>query len=349
MKLETISCEKIMTTSLKPIEFCVENLIASGLYILAGVPKSGKSWLALDICLSIAKGEKVLDKPTVQGTSLYLCLEDSETRLQNRLYEITDEPAEKLYFSLLADSIGRGLENQIESFKKEHSDLKMVFIDTLQKVRNDDESNYGSDYRELSVLKNLAEKLSIAVVLVHHLRKCYDSDPFNMISGSSGLRGCVDGAFVLQITDKQNHEAVLYCEGRDIESREIKIRFSSVNHQWEKLADSITEPEKFDDEIVTAMVTVMKSEKSFIGTPTELTEKINQYTKQKYIPNIISKKLLQSADRLIQQNILFEMKRSNGTRKIAVRYINNDSADSDDEMINVSDKLVVPAEKPVTT
>ena len=52
------SCEEIMTTVYKPVEFVVDGLLAQGLYILAGAPKVGKSWLALDLCLSIAKGEK---------------------------------------------------------------------------------------------------------------------------------------------------------------------------------------------------------------------------------------------------------------------------------------------------
>lgn len=91
-KLETINCEEIMTEPLKPIEFVVDNLVTQGLFILAGAPKIGKSWLALDICLSVAKGEPVLNSTTVQGTTLYLCLEDSRIRIQNRLYEMTDEP-----------------------------------------------------------------------------------------------------------------------------------------------------------------------------------------------------------------------------------------------------------------
>lgn len=63
-RLDTKSCEEIMTTVYKPIEFVVDGLIAQGLYILAGAPKVGKSWLSLDICLSIAKGEKVLGYET---------------------------------------------------------------------------------------------------------------------------------------------------------------------------------------------------------------------------------------------------------------------------------------------
>ena len=88
-KLIPRSCEEIMTTVYKPIEFVIDGLLAQGLYILAGAPKVGKSWLALDMCLSIAKGEKNLDLKTSQGTALYLCLEDSYARIQNRLYEPT--------------------------------------------------------------------------------------------------------------------------------------------------------------------------------------------------------------------------------------------------------------------
>ena len=181
-KLKTITCEEIMNTPLEPIEYCVENLIAEGLCILAGAPKIGKSWLSLDICLSIAKGNNVLGQNTKQGTALYLCLEDSMTRLQNRLYEITDEPTEHLHFSIMADTIGNGLEMQIRKFKSAYQDLRIVVIDTLQKVRNCEDSNYGNDYRDLTVIKNLADELKITIILVHHTRKCKDTDPFNMIS-----------------------------------------------------------------------------------------------------------------------------------------------------------------------
>ena len=87
--------------------------------------------------------------------------------------------------------------------------------------------------------------------------------------------------------------ATLYCEGRDIESREMKLQRTA--HRWNLIADSCVSPEQFDDEIITAMVRVMKEVKSFLGTPTELTEKINQHTKKQYIPNVVSRKILQSA------------------------------------------------------
>ena len=86
-KLNSKTCEEIMTTSYKPTEFVVGGLIAQGLYILAGAPKVGKSWLVLDMCMSIAKGEKVIGRETLSGTALYLCLEDSYVRYKTDCME----------------------------------------------------------------------------------------------------------------------------------------------------------------------------------------------------------------------------------------------------------------------
>lgn len=52
--------------------------------------------------------------------------------------------------------VRNGLEEQIESFKKEHSDLKIVVVDVMQMVRSNVESSYGIDYAELIGLKQLA-------------------------------------------------------------------------------------------------------------------------------------------------------------------------------------------------
>ena len=223
-ELKTVNCEQLMTAPLKPIEFCVDGMLSTGLFILAGAPKVGKSWLALDMALSIAIGEKLLGRETKRGTALYLCLEDSYTRIQNRLFELTNEPSENLHFAIMAGALGGELEKQIEQFKSQHSDLKIIIIDTLQKIRSGDETSYASDYKELSVLKNLADKLRVAILLVHHTRKCRDNDPFNMISGTTGISGCVDGSMVMIEKQRGSGEAVLHCVGRDIENLELHLK-----------------------------------------------------------------------------------------------------------------------------
>ena len=288
-KLITRSCEEIMTTVYKPIEFVIDGLIAQGLYILAGAPKVGKSWLALDMCLSIAKGEKNLGLKTSQGTALYLCLEDSYARIQNRLYELTDEPTEMLYFSVMSDPIGGGLEEQIEGFVSEHRDLKIVFIDTLQMVRGSTDSSYGSDYKDLSILKALADKLAITVIVVHHTRKCKDIDPFNMISGSTGISGCVDGSLVLIENKRGSRNAKLYCVGRDIENAEI----------------------------------------DFSGTASELIEKLKSVSDETFYPNRVTRDLVRNGYTLRKYGIDFEYKRTRNCRLIILHYDRErDSSDS---------------------
>lgn len=327
-KFDSKSCEEIMTTVYKPIEFVVDGLIAQGLYILAGAPKVGKSWLSLDICLAIAKGKKVLGQGTSKGTVLYLCLEDSFERIQKRLYELTDEPTDRLYFSIMSDSIGNGLEEQITDFKSNHIDLKIVFIDTLQKIRESTENNYGSDYKEISVLKSLADKLEIAIVLVHHTRKCSDSDPFNMISGSTGLNGCVDGSMVLIETKRGSRTAKLYCVGRDIENAEINLQFDNDLKKW-IVTDEPTAPKNKDNIFLAAVYLFIKVKIHFEGSATELVEQLKIVSDEEFHSNRVTRELVQNGYTLRKYGIDFQYKRVHGGRKIILHYNRErDSSDS---------------------
>lgn len=89
--LVTVDGRTLMDRPLEPPNFVVDTLISQGLHILAGSPKVGKSWLALWLAVTVAKGEPVWGMSVKQGTTLYLCLEDSVLRIQNRLFEITED------------------------------------------------------------------------------------------------------------------------------------------------------------------------------------------------------------------------------------------------------------------
>ena len=154
-QLQTIDADTLMSTPLPVTQFIVEGLLPEGLHILAGSPKIGKSWLALWICLRVSKGSPVWDLPTMRGTVLYLCLEDSYARIQNRLFQITNDAPDTLHFTNLSGSIGDGLENQITAFLAVHPDTNLIVIDTLQKIRDivPDNNSYANDYRDLSAQK----------------------------------------------------------------------------------------------------------------------------------------------------------------------------------------------------
>lgn len=66
-RLNTIDGETLMSKPLQPLNFVVDTLISQGLHILAGSPKVGKSWLALWLAVTVAKGEPVWGLPVKQG------------------------------------------------------------------------------------------------------------------------------------------------------------------------------------------------------------------------------------------------------------------------------------------
>ena len=156
-KLKTVDADTLLSTPLPANQFVVERLLPQGLHILAGASKVGKSWLALWLCLCVAKGEPIWGLTTVRGTVLYLCLEDSLSRIQGRLFQLTENAPAALHFATMAGSIGKGLEEQIEAFLQMHRDTVLVVIDTLQKVRisNSAANPYANDYQDLSSLKAL--------------------------------------------------------------------------------------------------------------------------------------------------------------------------------------------------
>ena len=321
-KLETMDAETLMTIPMEPLKFIVSGLLPQGLHILAGSPKIGKSWLALWICLQVAKGEKVWELETLQSEVLYLCLEDSFARIQSRLFEITDEAPPTLHFAIMSDAIGNGLEHQIENFIKEHHGTGMIVIDTLQKVRKTVSANvnpYAADYDDINALKQIADKYKLAIMLVHHLRKTSDADPLNMISGTTGIAGGADTNFVLQKDKRTENTATLICAGRDIEQRELFLEFNKETFLWELMTPVEIEQLIIPDEIF-LLSDFMKSATSFTGTATELAESL----KLECSPAVLKKKIIKHMAYLNQNNIRYSENRTFDRREFSLCYDSND-------------------------
>ena len=103
-----------------------------------------------------------------QGEVLYLSLEDSFQRIQTRLFDLTEDAPPTLHFAIMADTLKHGLEQQIEQFLMEHPTTKLVVIDTLQRVRGtgSDSNLYANDYHDIGILKQLADRRQIAILLM---------------------------------------------------------------------------------------------------------------------------------------------------------------------------------------
>ena len=274
-KLHTITAEDLQNRTYDPTPFLVDELIPEGLHILAGAPKIGKSWLALWLCLCVAQGQPLWYFATTQGEVLYLSLEDSFQRIQTRLFDLTEDAPPTLHFAIMADMLKHGLEQQIEQFLMEHPTTKLVVIDTLQRVRSagGDGNLYANDYQDIGLLKKLADKRHIAILLLHHLRKLHDDDPMNMISGSTGLSGAADSTFVLQKSSRLANIASLHCTGRDIPDRTLKLEFGEEDHIWKLLEGSKTcsTTSKISSlQLVQLFSALLSADPTYSGTPSAL-------------------------------------------------------------------------------
>ena len=321
--LITVDGRTLMDRPLELPNFVVDTLISQGLHILAGSPKVGKSWLALWLAVTIAKGEPVWNMTTKQGTTLYLCLEDSVLRIQNRLFEITEDAPSSVHFCTECDLISQGLEEQVETFLTAHPDTVLVIIDTLQMVRPIHDATYANDYRALSVLKRLADKHGIAILLIHHLRKEKAEDVFHRISGTTAISGAVDSSFTLVEEKRGSGRARLTCVGQDIEYRELTLERNGEN-VWELVSDSRTQPELLGDRIVYLLSELMHDQTEFIGTPTELSERIDPVGVERISPKKVSRQIVQNLDALSKIGISVVVRRSNGRRLIELQRAESD-------------------------
>jgi hypothetical protein len=283
------------------------------------------------ICLRVASGEALWDFQVSRGTVLCLCLEDSFTRIQNRLFDIADDAPENLHFAIMSEVIGEGLENQIEDFLKKHPDTVLIVIDTLQRIRKvtADINQYAGDYRDIGILKALADKYRIAILLVHHLRKMNDDDPMNMISGTTGISGATDSNFVLKKDKRGGNSATLYCVGRDIEYRKLRLEFDNNTRLWSLVSDSITNEPQPSDEIILHLSAVMKSLLSFTGTATELAAELEKHSGEKLPPNVLMKRIIRCRQELAEIGISFTASRTRDRREISLTY-SGDGNDGND-------------------
>ena len=326
-RLQTIDADTLQSTAYEPVSFVVDDLLPQGLHLLAGAPKIGKSWLALWLCLCAAQGKPLWTFATRPCEVLYLCLEDSFQRIQSRLFDLTEDAPPTLHFAVMSQQLHNGLVEQIEQFLKEHPQTRLIVIDTLQRIRTagNDANPYASDYRDIGVLKALADKHRIAILLIHHLRKMNDDDPMNMISGTTGLSGATDSNFVLRKSQRRENTATLYCTGRDIPYRELALERNAEN-VWELVSDSRTQLELLGGRIVILLSELMRDRAEFIGTPTELSAQIDPAGSEGITPKKVSRLILQSVAALSKIGISAVVRRSNGKRLIELRRAESDDA-----------------------
>ena len=330
-KIQLIDAETLYYKPLTHPRMLIDGILADGLAVMAGDSKIGKSWMVLWLCLQISKGEPVWGIPTRKTDVVYLALEDREWRIQQRMQELTEAPPENLHFGFSCGQLGSELESQIEAVLQDRPSTGLIFIDTLQMIRDNVSGKvnaYAQDYRDLSSLKKIADNHGICIFLVHHTRKDRDSSNiFNDMTGSTGIMGVADTVMILRKEERFGDAAALCITGRDVEEKKMKMQMCGV--RWE-----ITEELNADDlrreripDFVYEVVEFLFEHSKFQGTATELLAAVGN-TELK--PNIASKYLTRYySEVLFPMGISYEYRKTAAARLIILEL--HDDADGHDD------------------
>ena len=320
--LQTISMNELFDTQYRSKQPLIDGLLYPGTYIFAGSPKLGKSFLMAQLAYHVSTGTPLWNYTTRKGTVLYLALEDDYRRLQERSYRMFGTAEnESLFFSVSAGQLGRGLDEQLTNFLREHPDTSLIIIDTFQKVREigGDNYSYANDYQIITQLKALADNYSICLLLVHHTRKQQSDDKFDMISGTTGLLGAADGAFLLTKEIRTSDAACLDVSGRDQPDQRLYLSKDQESLVW-KLDHAENELWKQPpDPVLEAVAKIVSADnREWEGSPTELAQAIQT----DMAVNRLTKHLNVNASRLLEEHqVKYEYKIKHEGRRIRLTYM----------------------------
>lgn len=297
--LPTVTMTELYDTVYESKPPVIDGLFQNGTYIFAGAPKVGKSFLMAQLAYHVATGKPLWGYEVHQGTVLYLALEDGHERLQKRMYRMFGvEDVSKLHFAISAKQLGNGLDAQLEKFVREHPDTRLIIIDTLQKVRelSGEAYSYRDDYQIIGQLKQLADKFKLCLLIVHHTRKSPANDEFDRISGTTGIYGCADGAFVLSKEHRTDSTATLSISGRDQPDQRIHLVRDEETLQWNfDHADTELRKEPPDPLLERVAALVTEERPTWQGSATELITAMGCEIQ----PNALAKRLNVNAAKLL--------------------------------------------------
>ncbi|MBP3899013.1 MAG: AAA family ATPase [Mogibacterium sp.] len=319
-------------------EMIVDGLIPTGLTIVAGAPKSCKSWLMLDLALSVSLGKPFLGHEVKQCGVAYYALEDTDARIKSRLLDIGIVPASGMIYATSVKDPGSDFVSDLKSCLDEHPDVRLVIVDTLQKIRNNSEfpsnaGQYGCEYEELTKLKDIADQRNIAIVLVHHTRKKHDTiDGNNDVLGSSAVTGTADMILILRKNRGGTAGTLSVC-GRDAPDIELMMQWQ--HPEWQVIEEKSEEDiakEKVP-EVVYRVIDYLMAEGGFTGTMSAL---LSELGLSHIKPHVLSRALSKFHDEiLLPLGITYDSRRTSGERSY-VFTVADESACASVDLPNMS-------------
>lgn len=244
--LNFVNAAELAKASLPEIYYSIEGLIPEGETILAAPPKTGKSWMVLQMALAVATGKPFLGFDTNKSDVLYFALEDGDKFEQERMLKLCSAdnvPHNFHYVFQDVVNLDHGFIEQLEQARSKLPNIRLIIIDTLKLVKGNQKKNetaYDCDYRTGRLLKSWADKYGIALLVVTHTTKLiHPDDALANVSGTNGVTGAADAVMVIAKEKRTSTDAVLAVDGRRVRQseHEIKIDWDKCQWQYVGLAD----------------------------------------------------------------------------------------------------------------
>jgi replicative DNA helicase/predicted transcriptional regulator len=234
---EFITADKLQALELPPLKKIIDDVLTEGYAILAGPPKSGKSFLALNMALAVAQNGIFASKFKANKADVYyFALEDSYRRLQSRIRNIQQDQSfpNNLHIAIKKSFEFNEFIKRLDIELANNSQVKFVIIDTLFKATSGTSKKssniYENEYDIGSTLQDIALKHNACILVLHHTRKMSDPENvFNEISGSTGTTAAAD--VVLMLRRRAEHTN-LHVSGRDVELNEFAMEFDTTTGLW---------------------------------------------------------------------------------------------------------------------
>jgi RecA-family ATPase len=234
ISMPILTAAELMKLEFPPPQWLVEGLLPEGLTVLSGAPKIGKSWLSLQIALSITTASPLFGRaPASEKSVLLLALEDNERRLQERISKCRLTASEKF---CLATKWEDGISG-LKLFLLDNPTIKLCIIDTLAVFLPSQDTRgrnaYDADVARMRELHNLGRDTGTSLLMIHHDKQGEDSDWASKMNGSSGVIGTADTLIRLSVQKRGSRQAKLQVTGRDVEDLELNLKLDDTTMSWQ--------------------------------------------------------------------------------------------------------------------